>query len=411
MINRPITLAILLFFPLAACSERDLRWTGTMYDSAGVTIVSNTDVGIWAPGEEWTLEEEVRIGAVEGLPEYLFGSIGGIAVDSKGGIFVLDDHAQHIQVYSPDGVFQHTVGARGEGPGELQLAWSPLVGPGDTLLVPDGRLQRFNRYAPDGSSIGSFRWEFQPGRTIAFKTTTSGVIAEQIGPLWTPLESTAEVDDLTDVIVLRELDGGLTDTLLTFPSGELMGPSGVRVFASEAKWALADDQRLAFGASDEYRIHLYAGGHLERIITKPFERKSVDDREREAILGEMERRWAEASISEDVKARLRSRWNFADYYPAFQNLEFGPRGTIWVQRVKFASELSEADFRHFQNARSPEWEVFDSEGRFLGVVTMPQRFRPSEFRGEKIYGVLHGDFDESYVVRLRVIGDSGAGAT
>ena len=150
---------------------------------------------------------------------------------------------------------------------------------------------------------------------------------------------------------------------------------------------------------------------MERIIIKPFDRKPVDDLEKEAIMGEMERRWAEASISEEMKARLRSRWSFADFYPAYQNLAFGPMETIWVQRVKLASELGEEDLRDWQNARSPEWEVFDPEGRYLGVVTMPQRFSPLLFRGDNIYGVILGEFDESYVVRLRVAGDAGAGAT
>ena len=64
MINRCVLLAVSLFFPLTACSDGEPLWTGTMYDSAGVTIVSNPDVGIWTPGEEWVLEEEVRIGVV-----------------------------------------------------------------------------------------------------------------------------------------------------------------------------------------------------------------------------------------------------------------------------------------------------------------------------------------------------------
>ena len=89
--------ALLLLSSLVACNSEGSRWAGTITDSAGVTIVSNTDVGIWAPGEEWTLEEELRVSALDGAPEYQFGQVRSISVDSKGSIYVLDSQAQHIQ--------------------------------------------------------------------------------------------------------------------------------------------------------------------------------------------------------------------------------------------------------------------------------------------------------------------------
>ena len=388
-----------------ACSEVAPEWSGTVEDSAGVAMVRNTDAGIWAPGGEWTFEEELRIGALDGPEQYVFGDVGGIAVDSRGRVFVLDSHAQQVQVYSAEGIFEGTVGGRGAGPGELELAWAPLMGPGDTLVVPDGRLQRLNLYAPDGSSEGSLRWDVERGRTMAFRTSPAGVIAEQIRPVWDPTEPPTPGENPTDIIVLRALDGTAVDTLLEFPSGQMVGPGGVRVFAPEPRWDIADDRRLLFGAGDRYRVHAYAGGRLARVITKPFDPRPVDDHEKEAIMGEMERRWEEARVPDQMRALLRSRWSFADHYPAFQDLAFGPVGTVWVQRVKPASELDETELRAWQDARSPEWDVFDAQGRFLGLVTLPQRFRLLEIRGDKLYGVSLGDVDESYVVRLGVVGD------
>ena len=49
--------------------------------------------------------------------------------------------------------------------------------------------------------------------------------------------------------------------------------------------------------------------------------------------------------------------------------------------------------------------TLDSEGRLLGVVSMPPRFTPTEFRGNKIYGVLRDESDVPYAARLRVVGD------
>ena len=168
-------------------------------------------------------------------------------------------------------------------------------------------------------------------------------------------------------------------------------------------WDVTDDLHLVFGVTDEYRISLYAGGELERVITKPFERKPVGDREKQGIMDEMERRWAATGFSEELKARVRSRFGFADYYPAFEDVAFGPMGTIWVQHVQPASELSVEEFRTFENARARKWDVFDAEGRFLGMVTMPERFTPMVFRSDKIYGVWRDELAVQYVVRLRVV--------
>ncbi len=49
-------------------------WGATMYDSAGVTVVVNPETGIWANGEGWRLEEEVRIGTVEHPRDGALGS-------------------------------------------------------------------------------------------------------------------------------------------------------------------------------------------------------------------------------------------------------------------------------------------------------------------------------------------------
>jgi hypothetical protein len=407
-IDRAFTVLLITCF-VAACGGGETRWAGTITDSAGVTIVSNTGVGIWTPGEEWTFEEELRIGDVEGAPEYQFGQVFRIAVDSKGRIIVLDGQAQHIKVFSPDGAYEQTIGAPGQGPGELGAGMAVLIGAGDTLLVPDGRNLRFNRYAPDGSSAGSTRMVLEEGRPMTFKGTASGAIAEQIRPLMPPGQPA--IENPMDAIVLLATDGTVSDTLITFPSGELVSSSGVTVYASEPAWDLTDEGQLVFGVSDEYRIGLYSGGQLERVISKPFVRRPVGDQDEEAIMGEMERRWVDAGISAEMMGRVRNRFRFADFFPAFQTVAVGLRGTIWVKHVKPASELSANELERYHEWPGREWDVFDSQGRYLGVATMPERFNPMVFRGDKIYGAWRDELDVEYVVVLRIVGDLAPGAT
>ena len=55
-----------------------------------------------------------------------------------------------------------------------------------------------------------------------------------------------------------------------------------------------------------------------------------------------------------------------------------------------------------QDIGSPEWEVFDAEGRYLGVVTLPERFTPVNVKGDMLYGVWRDELDVQYIMRLRL---------
>jgi hypothetical protein len=396
----------------AGCGGGEVRWAGTITDSAGVTVVFNTDVGIWALGEEWTLEEDLRIGAVDGPPEYQFGQVLQIAVDSKGRIFVLDGQAQHVQVYSPVGVHEQTIGARGSGPGELQAGLALLIGTGDTLLVPDGQNLRFNRYAPDGSSAGSTKLPIEEGRPMSFRATASGVIVEQLRPLMLPGQPA--IENPKDVVVLLANDGTVTDTLMTFSSGESMSSGAFTLFAPEPAWDITDDLQLLFGINDDYRITLYTDGQPDRIFIKYFQRQPIREADAEAIKSEIRRRMTQYGASAEQISRQLDRVQFADYFPAFNIVGAGPNGTTWVQHFRPLSDLSEEELASIvgrANFGGPNWDVFDAQGRYLGVVTMPEDFTPKLFRGDKIYGIWRDELDVQYVLRLRVVGDLGPGET
>ena len=421
MESRKSAIVILfLAWVVGACGGEESRWAGTITDSAGVTIVSNPTEGIWTEAERWTVEEDLRIGAVAGDPEYQFGeiAIGGIATDSRGRIFVLDHQAQHIKVFSPEGEYEQTLGGRGGGPGELKNAWYVLMGPGDTLVVPDFGTQRVNLYSPDGSSSGSFSMLFEEGvrwMNRAFKASSSGLVAEQIRP--NPWAGEPGPDPM-DVIVLRATDGTATDTLLKFPSGRMWSfenPSVSRLYYPEPAWDLTDDMQLLFGVNDQYRISLYSqAGDLQRIITKQHERRPVTDRDIQIIRDYFEARWIRAGVPAEAYPRLHRRWQYGEFFPAFHTLVSGPAGTIWVQRPLPPSEMSETEvfsLNFTEEWASRDWDVFDSDGRFLGVVTLPQLFTAKLFRGDKIYGIWRDALEVQYVVRLRIVGDLAIGAT
>lgn len=414
---------VLVGLAAVACSDGG-TWSGSVTDSAGVTVVRNPDAGAWSTSEAWTLEEELRIGVIDGDPEYLFGRIGSVDADSRGRVFVLDASAQHVKVYSSDGQYELTVGGPGNGPGELGPEPASLsVAAGDTLFVSDLSNLRVNRYAPDGTSLGGVRLRFENGLPLAIAVGRAGEIAAQLRPLAMPGQ--AQPDSL-DAILLLGLDGAVLDTLKQFPSGGTLRLWGDRpaitVFAAEPVWQLAGDGRLHFGMKDAYRLELYSStGILERIVTRSFAPRAISEGDRDlmrSLFEEQLRTTVPPEAFEQARAQVREIVRFADHYPAYTRILVGPENSVWVQHAPLPSELSDEDrvswnfmdvltgvsWNLIEDIGAPDWDVFDSEGRFLGTLTMPSRFTPHTIVGDKIYGVWRDELEVPYAVRLGIVG-------
>ncbi len=414
---------VLLLLPTAACADRH-TWAGTVTDSAGVTVVHNPDAGLWPAADAWTVSEDLRIGAVDGEPEYLFGRIASVDADSRGRIFVLDAQAQQVRVYSASGLFETIVGGPGSGPGELGPAPATLfVGAGDTLVVLDLGNQRVNRYAPDGTSLGSFRLAFENGLPLALSITRRGMMAVQVRPL--ALAGGGQADSL-DTILELDAEGTVLDTLKRVPSGRTLRLGGSRpeitVFAGEPVWQLTENEGLCLGVNDEYRIGLYSrDGLLERIVTKSFVPPPITEADEDlmrSFFDEQLRATVPPQAFEQASAQVREIVHFASHYPAFARILLGPEGSMWVQHIPGPSELTDEEraswnfmdvltgvsWNLIEDVGARDWDVFDSGGRFLGTVNMPLRFAPRTIRGDRIYGVMRDELEVQYAVRLRIAG-------
>lgn len=129
----------------------------------GRVHVTNTTTGAWAPGSEWTLVEDLRLGCVEGCGPEQFSQVSYILTDAEDRIHILDYPSQEIRIFSPDGSHLRTLGGQGEGPGELTysagLDWAP-----------DGRLwvwgsQRYTVLEPDGEEVARY---MRPVRGVVY---------------------------------------------------------------------------------------------------------------------------------------------------------------------------------------------------------------------------------------------------
>jgi hypothetical protein len=404
---------ILASITLTACSgEAGSAWHGSVRDSAGIKIVNNLGPPLWTETDRWTFSEVLKIGVVEGEPEYMFGQVKGIGVLSDGRIVVNDGMAQHLRFFYPDGKFEKTVGGPGSGPGEFGPGGlTVLVGPGDTLLVVDQANQRANRIAPDGTWLDSWRltledgwlvygWDDAPtGRLVTHMTRVPGMQRSEA--------------DTFDLVVVRDLDGTTGDTLASVPGSRLRQYSAGRMvfylYAGEPVVSLCPDNSLVAGRGDRYEIRRYdSGGELEQVIRLDRQSAPITESDQTFLRQRFKEIYLESGVTSEQVQDLLSAMHFTETYPAYVTLRCGPRGSIWVQPVKPVSLLSAEEKAEFWVGPDAEaaayFDVFDHDGKYLGVVTQPPGFWLGRFHGDYAYGRWTDSLDVEHLMVLEVDG-------
>ena len=104
---------------------------------------------------------------------------------------------------------------------------------------------------------------------------------------------------------------------------------------------------------------------------------------------------------------IRQGISYEDVFPAFTQMRNGPEQSLWVQRISVPSDMTadeQENWNPLLDQGSDEWDVFDADGRFMGFVTMPERFTPFSLRGDLLYGVWRDEFEVQYVKVYRITG-------
>lgn len=400
---------MLMIVPLLTACGGDGGWNGMVRDSAGVAMVENGDQGVWSPDEAWQFEEQTRIGAAEGEAAYQFGQIAGIDEDSQGRIYVLDQQAQEVRVFDADGTYLQSMGRPGNGPGELSRGVAAvMVARGDTVFVPDLLLQRMTMYTADGGDAGTFPIPLDQGVSMRWETTPDNTFLQQVRTINLPNQPDTVPE--TNLILERGTDGALQDTVLALLVGQTFrfneGGPQIKLFEPEPVWALMPGSRLATAVNATYRIEVYGPeGDLERVITRPFEREPVTETDRDAFRRLLRDAWERQGVPAPAIQQLMGNVGFADYYPAFAQLLAGPDGSLLVQHIQSAEQAGATEETFdAQDVGASTWDVFDADGKYLGVIRFPDRYIPVRFENGHFLGVWRDGMDVQHVLVLAVAG-------
>ncbi len=410
----PAAAAALAVFVLAGCGGGGADASGPLVqDSAGVRIITNVGQGAWG-ADGWRLEEELRIGVDQGDPELQFGMLVGVDADDQGRIVTLDQQATRVRIFDADGTLLRAFGRAGGGPGELSQQLAITTGvffdAEGAVAVPDMGNMRIARFSPEGEALESPRIPVEQGIPLLFRRAADRSLLVQLRQMAIP-GMTEAPEGPGDRIVRLSPGSAEGETLRTMAAGETftMGPDGMprfRIFSPEPVWEILSDGRVVTGTNDEYSLAL-RNGDQTTIVRRAVERRPVSERQRNEMRNMFRQSFEDSGqpIPAEVIEQLLSGIEFEDHWPALSSILAGPEGTLWVQRVSPDLDLDAITMEDLQSGRigSPDWDVFDNRGEYLGVVTTPRGFVPQRFVGDALYGVHHDELGIQRVVRLALV--------
>jgi hypothetical protein len=411
-------LALLSLTAAVACSDGARRsssdWQAVV-DTVGDTVTVRTVSGsVW--GDTAYLEPEVSIGMMEGPDEYLIGSPRALAVERDGTVFLLDRQVLVVRAYGPDGMHLRDIGREGGGPGEFRNPDGMTVLPDGRVLVRDPGNARIAVFDSAGQYLE--QWPLSGGFNTSrrFYADTAGNSYVMV-----LLERDAAVTEWTYGLTRYGADGSIRDTVRV-PQWEF---EPARVVASQegntsvssvpftprTTWTFSPLGYMVGGLSTDYRIDLFRGG---------------------APLLRIERDWDPVPVlPEEAAERVRRqtaqfqrdfgswRWNgpsVPDTKPPYRDILVSEDGCVWVlTSQRGAATMTEAEAREEEaRTRVPPiryeeptaFDVFASDGRFLGPVRVPPSFGtfPEPIvRGDTVWAVTRDELDVATIVRFRIV--------
>jgi hypothetical protein len=414
---RTLSLAFALLPALAACADRTPAPAMADSDSPPVTIIRADGPGEWNSPPR--LVEELRIGLLEGNDDYIFGYLSHIAVSSEGTIYVADGIGPRLRMYDETGSYVGQIGRSGEGPGEYRQINGLALTPSEEVAIFDTSLRRVTLFSAAGellrtidSTIGG-NWTGKD-----FHVDPAGnfyVFGVRVNPNLEP-EPGAEVSvdgprgRREPIYVKLSPDGAVLDTVLPprstvsrQPSFLLLTPEGpFHPFTTELVYDFTPEGRFVSG---------YTGGSYAFDIGAPDRAVQRVERSYEPVrLGRAERaQWR--ALADHLSRNRRSASagvEIPETKPAFRDLEVAEDGRIWVHRYAEATERPPRANRPADAPPTvlwrdvPTFDVFEADGRFLGSVITPPNTIFMVRRGDRLWGVERGTFDEGYIVRYRM---------
>ena len=397
--------ALLVAAPSSAQQTRPTGpWKATTAKRGDTTIVRTQSGSVW--GEQVHLVEELRIGTRDGDGPDAFGIITGFALFPDGVLAVFDQTVPALRLFTADGRHLRTLGREGAGPGEYRNQTLGLaVDRQEVLLMYDPQNARINRWKQDGTVLPSWlvpsASRLYTGQAIQVDTSGHTYLKVLTGP-------TEPGKEWKIGLVRLDPTGVIKDTLTRPPLEGEVDPSG-SFFSPQKYWLLTRAGGAVTGFGGVYRITVTARGRGAVRIERAAPRVALAAAER-------------ANYQEVLEARSRNPMartsappsRVPTVKPYFFELHSDLDGRIWVRLYTMGEPFDPPAPVPHQGEPSPGppirwrgkviWDVFQSDGKYLGQLELPPRTTFFEAKGNQVWAIQRGEDDEQYVVRYRIAG-------
>jgi sugar lactone lactonase YvrE len=374
-----------------ADSSAATLWRGTMDTLvSGTVVVSNPADGVWREETAWTVEEELRIGTLDGDGPDMFGNVGSLEVDDRGRIYVFDTQANELRVFGPSGEHVRTIGRQGGGPGEFEsvigMAWGPegrlwTVDPGNARI---SLFDTLGTYLTSHRTIGNYIISPWPGGFDAAGNFYNYGIDTEAEPddRMVLVRYDASMEPVDSVRLPRRQGEG---EFFTLRSENSIMQSTIP-YTGGFRWRLVPQQQIWFADLSEYRIYQRTmAGDTVRVISREYDHLPVTEADIDAAIERLD--WFTRQGGKIDRTR------FPSTKPALNTFFSDDVGRMWVSPVTDEEDTGRI------------WDVFDPDGRYLGQITLPftlVRYPIPLFRDGMIYGVTEDELEVPYVVRARI---------
>lgn len=358
--------SILLLVPLLlvtlSCTQVETEWKGTIEEEDGVTVVKNPKEPIYGEGA-FNLEEELSIGETEGQEEYMLSSPRSTAVDDEGNIYVLDLKESHIKVFNNEGIYQLTIGRRGQGPGEFQGPLGIQITAKNEILVNNLNSSRLIYYSLKGEYLREDQVTGIPRSLLKMDSNSDYICA---------YPKTEQIFK----VALEKYDSS-QKKLFSIAEVEI---ENYYALAKSIIFDVTNKNEIIWAITDKYEIMITdALGNLTRKIIRDYDSVEISEKEKQSFLKQI-------PLSPGVK--------FPKYFPPLRNtfISVDGDGKIYI-----------GTHERIPDGNGYYYDVFDAEGKY--IVKMPIRHTkrsPIIWKKNKFYTIEEDEKGFQMVKRYKV---------
>jgi hypothetical protein len=411
---------------LGGCTDDDRRvevgpWT-TETVVAGDTTVVRTKGASHTTG--WLeLVADGTTGKVDGAEEEMFSRIYEVAPVTGGGVLVYDADLTLLREYDAAGAYLRTFGRKGRGPGEYLASGGIAVAKNGNVLLFDSNAGRVNVFGRRGEVIRSWQVPSLPqagARGLSIDATdTISIRTRILDPARRGELTPGGAEYRTEVTQRFRPDGSALDTIrppvfdqrsrmlkivLTDPragprevvSSIPLVPNFYTTFSPKGYYVSGD------AAGYSILMHRRSPGPLR--IESDLPPVPADPAERAAF---------EAKLRSEIErpnSSVSDAWRIPEVKPFYNDLRADTDGRLWVQLHQPATRTAAGESA---SAAAEQWvepvvyDMFASEGQYLGRVRLPERATFAAASADRVWLVVRNDLDVQQLARFRVPAWSG----